>query len=147
MVWGLGLASTTCSSTGSRELHCPWEEARGKEVRRGRKRGRGGLCYHSRVSLRSCQAGCVCLFHYCSSTAHHCWHLLRAEEQLDFPLSQKGLVKVTPPYCFLTPPASLLLSGHLLYSHSNFVFLILSVVLHISYMFSKQSATSSLCPS
>lgn len=28
---------TTCSVTGSGELHCPWEEARGKEVRRGRK--------------------------------------------------------------------------------------------------------------
>ncbi|KAG8013400.1 hypothetical protein GBF38_021746 [Nibea albiflora] len=29
---GLELASTTCSTAGSRELHCPWEEARGKEV-------------------------------------------------------------------------------------------------------------------
>ncbi len=104
-------------------------------MRRGRKRGRGGLWYHSRVSLRSCQAGCVCLFHYCSSTAHHYWHLLRAEEPLDFPLSQKGLVKVTHPYCSLTPSASLLLSGHLLFSHSDFVFFIFSLVLAIFYVF------------
>ncbi|XP_029982818.1 transmembrane protein 260 isoform X2 [Sphaeramia orbicularis] len=29
---GLGLANTTCSVIDSGELHCPWEEAKGKEV-------------------------------------------------------------------------------------------------------------------
>lgn len=60
--WGWWAPRAPCM--GSRELHCPWEEARGKEVKRRGKRGKGGLWYHS--SLRSCQA----LLHYCRSTTH-----------------------------------------------------------------------------
>lgn len=48
---GLGLASTTCSAIISRELRCPWEEARGRQVRRGRKRGGGGLWCQSQFAV------------------------------------------------------------------------------------------------
>lgn len=52
VVWGLRLASTTCYTTGSRELHCPWEEARSKEVRKGEKKGSVGLSYDSTVRVK-----------------------------------------------------------------------------------------------
>lgn len=52
---GLWLVSTTCSAAASREAGCPWEEAKGKVVRRGRGRGRGGC--GARVTSRSRQAG------------------------------------------------------------------------------------------
>lgn len=52
VVWGLRLASTTCYTTGSRELHCPWEEAHSKEVRKGEKKGSVGLSYDSTVRVK-----------------------------------------------------------------------------------------------
>lgn len=39
---GLRLVSTTCSASAFRETGCPWEEAKGKVVRRESERGRGG---------------------------------------------------------------------------------------------------------
>lgn len=88
VVWGPGLASTTCSSAVSGERRCPWEEARGKEVK---EKGEEGS--DVRVSLRSWQAG-FCLVSGAAAVERA--RLLRAKEQLDLPLKQKK----HNPICF-----------------------------------------------